>query len=70
MIGRTERSGNNRASEASLTVMCGGKHSVFEAVKPILSMFAAHVVHVGEKVGAGHALKAINNTLNVVRYLL
>lgn len=50
------------AEEGKLGVMMGGDAAVFEKVKPILACFADTINHVGP-VGAGHAIKLINNFL-------
>lgn len=56
-------SGGTAGAEAgTLTVMAGGDAAVLDRVRPVLEAFAARVVHVGP-VGAGHAVKAVNNTL-------
>ena len=34
-----------------------------ESVKPLISSFSHNIVHCGEVVGSGHAVKAVNNTL-------
>jgi len=48
------------AEEGKLGVMMGGDAATFEKVKPLLSCFADTINHVGP-VGAGHAIKLINN---------
>jgi len=48
-----------------LHVMCGGPLEAFELVKPLFDAIAADVFHVGP-VGAGHAIKLINNYLGQV----
>lgn len=52
------------AERGTLTVMMGGPEEAVEAVRPYLA-YAGKVVHVGP-VGAGHAVKAINNALLAV----
>lgn len=52
------------AEKGTLTVMMGGPEEAVEAVRPYLA-YAKKVVHVGP-VGAGHAVKAINNALLAV----
>lgn len=52
--------GTSGAVNGTLTVMCGGDESVFERARPVLEMFGRKIVRVGP-VGAGHALKAVNN---------
>lgn len=48
------------AVQGALTVMCGGDDATFQRALPVLQMFGRKVVLVGP-VGAGHALKAVNN---------
>jgi 3-hydroxyisobutyrate dehydrogenase len=50
------------AERGALTVMVGGDPAVLERVRPILERFAAKIVHCGP-VGAGDALKSVNNAL-------
>jgi 3-hydroxyisobutyrate dehydrogenase len=50
------------AVAGTLTVMVGGDAAQLERVRPILDAFAGKVVHCGA-IGAGHALKAVNNAL-------
>lgn len=52
--------GVNGAINAALTVMCGGDDATFQRALPVLQIFGRKIVHVGP-VGAGHALKAVNN---------
>lgn len=54
--------GTNGAEAGTLTVMIGGDPAVVERARPVLQSFAARIQHVGP-VGAGHAVKAVNNTL-------
>lgn len=57
--------GVSGAERGALTVMCGGDESIFESTRPVLASFGAKIVHCGP-VGAGHALKAVNNALLAV----
>lgn len=50
------------AEKGTLTVMVGGDAAVLERVTPVLKAFGQKIVHCGE-VGAGDALKAVNNAL-------
>jgi 3-hydroxyisobutyrate dehydrogenase len=50
------------AEAATLTVMVGGPAEALERARPVLESFAGKIVHCGE-LGAGHALKAVNNAL-------
>jgi len=50
------------AEAGTLTVMVGGPAEALERARPVLESFAGKIVHCGA-LGAGHALKAVNNTL-------
>lgn len=52
------------AEQGTLTVMLGGPEEAVKRVRPLL-FYARKVVHVGP-VGAGHAVKAVNNALLAV----
>ena len=54
--------GPQGAAEASLTVMVGGDIEVLERVRPVLAAVSRRIVPVGP-VGAGMAVKAVNNAL-------
>jgi 3-hydroxyisobutyrate dehydrogenase len=60
--------GTTAAKAGTLTVMWGGDESVFERVKPVIEAFGKKIVHAGP-VGAGDALKAVNNALLAVHIL-
>ena len=60
--------GTNGAEAANLTVMLGGDPATFERARPLLSAFATRIEHLGP-VGAGHAMKAVNNALLAVNIL-
>jgi 3-hydroxyisobutyrate dehydrogenase len=51
------------AIEGTLTIMAGGSAEQFERARPLLEAIGGRVLHVGG-VGAGHALKALNNLLS------
>lgn len=53
------------AEKGALTVMCGGDAAVFDRARPVLAAFGGKIVLAGP-VGAGHALKAVNNSLLAV----
>lgn len=56
-------SGGVKAAVAgTLTVMCGGESETFQRAHPVLGAFGEKIVLCGP-VGAGHALKAVNNSL-------
>ena len=50
------------AIAGTLTAMVGGDQDSFTEVENIISSFAKNIVHLGPS-GAGHAVKAVNNTL-------
>jgi 3-hydroxyisobutyrate dehydrogenase len=50
------------AEAGTLTVMCGGEATDLARVRPVLEAFGQRIVHAGP-VGAGHALKAVNNAM-------
>ena len=50
------------AERGKLTVMVGGEEAILERVRPVLAHFGEKIVHCGP-VGAGHALKAVNQYL-------
>ncbi len=57
--------GTSGADSGTLTVMCGGDAAVIERVRPVLASFAGKIVHCGA-IGAGDAVKAVNNALLAV----
>ncbi len=57
--------GTSGAEKGTLTVMCGGDEAVLGRARPMLEAFGERIVHCGP-VGAGHALKAVNNALLAV----
>lgn len=54
--------GTNGAAAGTLTVMVGGDAATFERARPILACFGKRIEHLGP-LGAGSAMKAINNAL-------
>ena len=56
------------AAAGQLTVMCGGTAEDVARAREVVAPFAAKVVHLGP-VGAGHAMKAVNNALLAVNIL-
>jgi 3-hydroxyisobutyrate dehydrogenase len=56
------------AQAGSLTVMVGGPGWAVDRLRPVLDVLGSKVLHVGE-VGAGHALKALNNLLSATHLL-
>ncbi len=60
--------GTNGAEAGTLTVMVGGTGEVFARARPVLECFGRRVEHMGP-LGAGHAMKAVNNALLAVNLL-
>jgi 3-hydroxyisobutyrate dehydrogenase len=54
--------GTNGAEAGTLTAMVGADAATFERARPVLAAFAGRIEHMGP-VGAGHAMKAVNNAL-------
>ena len=54
--------GTNGAEAGTLTVMVGGGAEDYVKAGEVLKTFGSRIVHVGE-VGAGHAVKAMNNAM-------
>jgi 3-hydroxyisobutyrate dehydrogenase len=63
MIDAPVSGGVPAAKDGSLTVMAGGPRELADAAWPALEQIGKHVVYVGP-IGAGHALKALNNLLS------
>lgn len=62
-------SGGAAAAEAgALAVMVGGSETALERARPILSCYAAHIVHIGPS-GAGQVAKACNQICTIVNQL-
>jgi 3-hydroxyisobutyrate dehydrogenase len=57
--------GTSGAEQGTLTVMVGGDAALLDRVRPVLEAFGKKIVHCGD-VGAGDALKAVNNALLAV----
>ncbi len=51
-----------KAKEGTLAIMAGGEKKVFEKCTPVLRAMGKELFHVGP-LGAGHAVKALNNYL-------
>jgi len=56
------------AEKGTLTVMVGGDAKVFERMQPVFKSFGQKIVHCGD-IGAGDALKAVNNAMLAVHIL-
>ncbi|MQA09667.1 MAG: NAD-binding protein [Pseudonocardiaceae bacterium] len=57
------------ARHGTLTVMVGGPEDRLDACRTLLGVLGKQVLHVGP-VGAGHALKALNNLLSATHLLV
>ena len=57
--------GTNGAASGTLTIMVGADESTFERARPVLELLGSRIAHVGP-IGAGDALKAVNNALLAV----
>ncbi len=60
--------GTDGAAAGTLTVMVGADPATFARARPVLETFGRRIEHLGP-VGAGHAMKAINNALLAVNIL-
>jgi 3-hydroxyisobutyrate dehydrogenase len=60
--------GVSGAVAGTLTVMVGGDAETFARAREVLSAFGKRIEHLGP-VGAGHAMKAVNNALLAVNLL-
>jgi 3-hydroxyisobutyrate dehydrogenase len=56
------------AVAGSLTIMVGGPQEAFSAIRPVLETMGSRVVRAGD-VGAGHAVKALNNLMSAAHLL-
>lgn len=57
------------AEAGTLTIMAGGTEEDLDSCRPIFEAVGAKIVHAGP-VGAGHALKALNNLLSATNFLI
>jgi 3-hydroxyisobutyrate dehydrogenase/putative dehydrogenase len=55
--------GTARADSGELVIMAAGAHKQLEDVRPFLERLGSTVVHVGETVGDGQAVKLVNQLL-------
>jgi 3-hydroxyisobutyrate dehydrogenase len=60
--------GTNGAEAGTLTVMVGADAATFARARPVLEAFGQRIEHAGP-VGAGDALKAVNNALLAINIL-
>ncbi len=61
--------GTPGAIAGTLTVMIGGSKEDFERARAICASYGKTIAHVGE-VGAGHAIKAVNNAMMAANMLV
>ena len=57
------------ARAGTLTIMVGGSAEAFSSARPMLAAISPRVVHAGE-VGAGHAVKALNNLMSAAHLVV
>jgi 3-hydroxyisobutyrate dehydrogenase-like beta-hydroxyacid dehydrogenase len=55
--------GSVKAAKGELSIMAAGSPSAFEALAPVLDNIAETVFELGDQVGAGSAMKAVNQLL-------
>jgi 3-hydroxyisobutyrate dehydrogenase len=60
--------GTNGAEAGTLTIMVGADPETFVRARPILALMGSRIDHMGP-VGAGHAVKAVNNALLAINIL-
>jgi 3-hydroxyisobutyrate dehydrogenase len=60
--------GTNGAEAGTLTIMVGADAATFARARPVLAAFGSRIEHLGP-VGAGHAMKAVNNALLAINIL-
>lgn len=58
--------GPSRAGRGELVVLAGGRADTLAAATPVLEQIASVIIHVGEEVGHGQAMKAVNQLLAAV----
>ncbi|MBV1897109.1 MAG: NAD(P)-dependent oxidoreductase [Rhodobacteraceae bacterium] len=59
--------GVRKATTGELSIICGGKAHSVDAAMPVLDAMGAAVFHVGP-IGAGHAMKALNNFVSAAGF--
>ncbi len=60
--------GVSGAESGTLTVMVGADTQTFSRARPVLAAFGKRIEHLGP-IGAGHAMKAVNNALLAVNLI-
>ena len=61
--------GTKGAKDGMLTLMAAGKDEVYKECLPILQTVGSNIVHVGNKVGLGQSIKAVNQHLASINYV-
>jgi 3-hydroxyisobutyrate dehydrogenase len=61
--------GVSGARAGTLTIMVGGPPEAFDLAKPMLAAIGKRVLHAGD-VGAGHAVKALNNLMSAAHLIV
>jgi 3-hydroxyisobutyrate dehydrogenase len=61
--------GVSGARAGTLTIMVGGPPEAFELARPMLAAIGKRVLHAGD-VGAGHAVKALNNLMSAAHLIV
>ncbi|HBK79239.1 MAG TPA: hypothetical protein DDZ83_06065 [Nitrospinae bacterium] len=69
MLGAPVSGGVVGAEAATLAIMPGGPSDVVEAAMPIFEILGGNIVHIGEEVESGHAMKCVNNFLSATNLL-
>eukprot|EP00899_Mesostigma_viride_P014499 jgi/Mesvir1/2304/Mv19337-RA.1 len=70
MVDSPVSGGPGGARAGTLTSMMGGPADDVARVRPLVQSFSRKIVHVGERVGSGHAVKAVNNAMSAAQLLL
>ncbi|MHC1761414.1 MAG: NAD(P)-binding domain-containing protein [Negativicutes bacterium] len=60
--------GTKGAEEGTLTIMAAGRNDVFHDCLPIFNAFGTKIFKVGDQIGQGQAVKAVNQLLVGVRH--
>ena len=69
LIGSPVSGGVSGAEAATLAVMPGGPKALVDAAMPLFKALGKAIVHVGEAVESGHAMKCVNNYLSATNMI-
>lgn len=69
MLGAPVSGGVVGAEAGTLAIMPGGPSDVVEAAMPLFRIMGKNIVHIGEDVESGHAMKCVNNFLSATNLL-